>query len=143
MDARVAAITSLERQAEILCEILSLAEQLQLPVLLHCVRAWGKLVEVLQKWRKTGAQTKAMIHGFGSADVAVQLQKLHVWISIGSNTLRPTSKKAQHALPHLDVTRILVDSDTPDHPWEQKYIAERTQRCQKIDHNFSKTDQSS
>lgn len=121
LDARVAAITSVERQAEILYEVLSLAEQLQLPILLHCVRAWGKLVEVLQKWRNTGAQTKAMIHGFtGSADVAVQLQKLHVWISIGSNTLRSTSKKAQQALPHLDVTRILVDSDTPDHPWEQK-----------------------
>ncbi len=121
LDTRVAAMVSLERQAEILYEVLSLAEQFRLPVLLHCVRAWGKLVEVLQKWRNTGAQTKAMIHGFsGSADVAMQLQKLHVWISIGSITLRPTSKKAQQALPHIKITQMLVDSDTPDHPWEQK-----------------------
>lgn len=102
-----------ERQLEALKGQLRMARALDRPVALHCVQAWGALLEVL------GAeglpQAGALVHGFGgSAETARALQRLGVRISFGGPGARPGTGKGGAAVRAVSLDHLLVESDTPD-----------------------------
>jgi len=80
-----------------------LAIELDRPLSIHCVRAWGRLLDLL---RRTGIPaTGAALHAFsGSAEVAFQLQALGLYLSRGPGGAKPPA-----ALP----TRLLYETDAP------------------------------
>jgi TatD DNase family protein len=79
-----------------------LAIELHRPLSIHCVRAWGRLLELL---RRTGIPAAGgALHAFsGSAEVAAQLQELGLYLAQGPGAKVPA------ALP----TRLLYETDAP------------------------------
>ena len=93
-----------ERQMAALRLQLRLAERLQRPIVLHCVRAWGALSLVL---REEGVpQAGAMVHAFGgSAETARELQREGLYLSF---------KGRAEAWTAVREDRLLLESDGPE-----------------------------
>jgi TatD DNase family protein len=91
---------------------LALAVELDRPVAIHCVRAWGALVDRL---RATGLPAAgALVHAFsGSPETAAELQALGVHLSFGPAATRDRAGRAALALAGADGDRLLVETDAP------------------------------
>lgn len=82
LDARFTDRVPMEKQIETLQSILQYAKENRIPVSLHCVRATGAMIDILQKVRPEKGY--CLWHGFtGSAETAAQLEKLGVLVSVG------------------------------------------------------------
>jgi TatD DNase family protein len=92
---------------------LELARQLNRPVSIHCRQAWGRLIQLLDRF---GDLPRGMlIHCFGgSAEVAVELVKRGGFISFSGSITRPNNKKAGPAIRAVPDNRILIETDAPD-----------------------------
>ena len=93
---------------------LQLARHLELPVILHCVRAVGRLIEVLED---TGSlPAGGMVHGFGGpAELTKRFVKLGYSFSSGGMVTREDARRCRKAAQSVPAARLLVESDTPDH----------------------------
>ena len=90
-----------------------LARELNRPLALHCVKAWGPFLEVLRAEGLPSAG--AMVHAYsGSAEVARELQALGLFLSFAGNVDRPGARKVIEAARAVRPDRLLVESDTPD-----------------------------
>ena len=82
LDARFTDRVPMEKQISTLESILEYAKENNIPVSLHCVRATGAMVQILQKIRPEKGY--CMWHGFtGSSETAAQLEKMGVLVSVG------------------------------------------------------------
>ena len=92
---------------------LELARRLNRPVSIHCRRAWGRLVELLDQ---SGELPRGMlIHCFGgSAEIATELVKRGAYISFSGSITRPNAKKAGPAIRAVPADRLLIETDAPD-----------------------------
>ncbi len=92
---------------------LEMARKFDRPVTIHCRRAWGRLIELLDQF---GEIPRGMlIHCFGgSAEVATELVKRGAYISFSGSITRPNAKKAGPAIRVIPDDRILIETDAPD-----------------------------
>jgi len=92
---------------------LELARKMDRPVSIHCRRAWGRLIELLDRF---GELPRGMlIHCFGgSAEVAMELVKRGAYISFSGSITRPNAKKAGPAIRAVPADRLLIETDAPD-----------------------------
>ncbi len=94
---------------------LALARSRGLPVILHCVRRLGRLVEILEAAGPLPAG--GLVHGFsGPAEMVEPLLRLGLCLSFGGLVTRPSSKRCRAAALIVPADRLLIESDTPDHP---------------------------
>jgi|MDSW01.2.fsa_nt_gb TatD DNase family protein len=94
---------------------LNLARQMNLPVILHAVKASGPLLTILQEGPELPAG--GVWHGYsGSIEVAKQIEQVGLHISIGGQVSYPNSKKCRLSARAIRADRLLVESDSPDHP---------------------------
>ncbi|QBG48912.1 TatD family deoxyribonuclease [Verrucomicrobia bacterium S94] len=100
-------------QEKVFFQQLDLARKLERPVSIHCRRAWGRLIELLDDF---GELPRGMlIHCFGgSAEVAVELVKRGGYISFSGSITRPNARKAGPAIRAVPDDRILIETDSPD-----------------------------
>ena len=115
---------SLSVQEALLRAQLDLARAESLPVILHVVRAHGRLLEIL---RSDGVPTPGgVVHGFaGSTDVAREYLRLGLYLSFGSRLLDGSSKKAHSAVAATPSNRLLVETDAPfQHPHDRSLRSE-------------------
>jgi len=92
---------------------LALARDLQRPAMIHCLRAWGLLMDELRGFGHFPAGL--VIHGFGgSADLVKPLIDLGGWFSFAGNILDERKTRAQRALCAVPWDRLLVETDAPD-----------------------------
>lgn len=104
----------LEMQEQVLRAQLQVALAAGLPVLLHCRKATGRLLAILQELA-VGAQVGGVWHGFsGSLAVAEQLVQLGFKIGVGPILLRPTARKLPQAVLALPAAALLLETDFPD-----------------------------
>ena len=91
---------------------LRLARARDLPLSIHCVRAWALLLEVL---KRTGIPAAgAVVHAYsGSAETAAELQALGLHLSFAPFTLRPGARRALLALAAVAGDRLLFETDMP------------------------------
>ena len=95
---------------------LALAERLEKPVVLHCVRAFEEAMKVIGGYR-----LKAVIfHGFiGSIEQAQRAIKQGYYISFGERTFRsPKTIEAMRATP---LSQLFVETDESTTPIEEIY----------------------
>jgi TatD DNase family protein len=87
-----------------------LSEELNKPVIIHCVRAWDEVLSVHKKLRP---KMKWMIHGFrGQTRLANQLLSKGMYLSFWFDfIIRPESSKLLQQLP---VDRIFLETDGAD-----------------------------
>lgn len=111
---------SLSVQAEIFERHCQLAETLQKPLIIHCVRAFSELIQI-RKQRKTTVPW--IIHGFNAnPEIARQLQKYDFYFSLGSALLRSESN-ASHVLNALPENRFFLETDDADSSIQSIYRA--------------------
>lgn len=101
-------------QESALREQLLLARHLDLPVLLHCVGAPARLLQILADCQPLPS---AMLHGFaGPADMVPQFARLGCLFSFGGLVTRSAARRCRAAAAIIPEHLLLVESDTPDHP---------------------------
>lgn len=100
-------------QVEVFQRQLELAKELARPVSVHCVRAFGDLLEVL---KQTGPfPAGVLLHSYmGSAEMASALANLGCYFSLSGFLTGMKSTKAKHMLKSIPLDRILLETDAPD-----------------------------
>ncbi len=111
-----------EQQIRIFRQQLSLAEELHLPVILHCRDAIGDMMEILREF----APLDGVMHCFpGSAETAQEVLALGLYIGFTGVITFKNAKKPLAALRSIPLERLLLETDCP-------YMAPvpyRGQRC--------------
>ena len=94
------------RQEEVFRTQLAIAEELQKPVILHCVRAFEPMMKIV-----SGYNLKSVIfHGFiGSTQQAARAVNKGYFLSFGPSTSR--SPKTIEALRNTPLDKIFIESD--------------------------------
>ncbi len=95
---------------------LKLAETMGLPVSIHCVGAWGKLLEILSDTRMQSFNF--MVHGFaGSLEIMQRLVKMGAFISFSPMLAHPSREKLRRVFIQTPLERILLETDAPNQFW--------------------------
>lgn len=99
-------------QTQVLRAQLDLARRRGLPVVIHCVRAWGRLLEVL---RDVGPPPAGIVfHAYtGPAELVPPLTRMGGYFSFAGNALDPRNRRATLALQQAPLERLLVETDAP------------------------------
>ena len=105
-----------EAQERLFRAQLALAERLEKPVVLHCVRAFEEVVRVLSEYRLRAV----IFHGFiGSTEQAQCAVAQDHYLSFGERTLR--SPKTIAALRSTPLSHLFVETDESTTPIEEIY----------------------
>lgn len=101
------------QQVEVFRQQLELAKELQRPASVHCVRAFGDLLEILQNAGPFPAGL--ILHSYlGSAEMVSGFAKLGAYFSFSGYLTSMKSTKAKNMLKLVPKDRILIESDAPD-----------------------------
>ena len=88
---------------------LEIARTFDRPVTIHCRRAWGRLIELLDQFARL--PRGMLIHCFGgSAEIATELVRRGAYISFSGSITRPNAKKAGAAIRAVPNDRILIET---------------------------------
>jgi len=99
-------------QHEVFRAHLALAVELHRPLTIHCLKAWGPLLDEL---RQAPALPKFLLHSFGgSLETARECLKLGAYFSFSGSFLHPRKDKVRSVFASLPPERILVETDAPD-----------------------------
>lgn len=108
-----------ETQRRVFCEQLGLACDLNLPIVVHCVRANDELAAILEKEGVPGRG--GMVHSFwGSTEQARRLVDLGLCLSIGTQLTKSQPDKMKQALNESGLDRLIIETDAPSRPPAQK-----------------------
>ncbi|KAK8944697.1 hypothetical protein KSP39_PZI008341 [Platanthera zijinensis] len=100
-------------QGEVFRQQLELAKELERPVSIHCVRAFGELLEIMQLSGPFPAGV--ILHSFmGSAEMVSEFTKLGSYFSFSGFFTSMKKEKAKKVLKSVPIERILFESDAPD-----------------------------
>lgn len=99
----------LELQKTCFIEQVHLSEELGLPIIIHCVKAWNELRAIK---RDLKPKQTWIYHGFSKANLIEEVVQEGLMISIGAAVL--TNKKLQDKIAWLPLDRILVETDDSD-----------------------------
>jgi TatD DNase family protein len=104
---------SQEQQQHVFRSQLALARELDLPVIIHCVRAYPALFSLLQS---DGLPARGgMLHGW-SAHVNLLQEALDLGLMVSVNSLITRSPKIAEAASQIPLTHLLLETDSPDQP---------------------------
>lgn len=104
---------SLPKQIQYFETHLTLAATLNLPVIIHCVKAQDHVVRCLKK----SGVSKGVIHGFtGSIQQAEQLIDLGMKIGIGGAITYERARKTREAVTNIPIEAIVLETDAPSMP---------------------------
>lgn len=98
-----------ERQIRLFREQLTLAEELHLPVIVHCREATADCMEILREFRPRG-----VVHCFsGSAETAKELIEMGMYIGFTGVLTFKNARKSIEAMRAVPMDRLLVETDCP------------------------------
>ncbi|MGR5141306.1 TatD family hydrolase [Photobacterium sp. DNB23_23_1] len=103
-----------DQQISLLAAQLQLANRFELPVILHCRKAFPELLRVL---RQNMPIAGGVYHGFsGSHQQAVQLIDLGIKIGVGGTITYRRANKTRNTIAALPLDALLLETDAPDMP---------------------------
>jgi TatD DNase family protein len=106
-------------QAEVFLPQLALAAELNRPVTIHCLQAWGALDELLRAHPlpKRGF----LIHAYGGPqEMVAGFAKLGAYFSFNAYFLHERKSRQREVFRHIPEDRLLIETDAPDmHPPEE------------------------
>ncbi len=123
-----------EKQESVFLEHLQLAQELDLPVILHCRKAHKEMIEVLQNYSKTGAKIKGVVHCF-TGKWAEAKKYLDMGLYLGFNGII-FKYNVDEVIKKAPLDRMLLETDCPyltppqagtgrNEPLNIKYIVQR------------------
>lgn len=90
---------------------LKIAEQNQLPLVIHSVNATETVIQTLKKFK----HLTGMIHSYsGSTEQAKQLIDLNFFISIGGSVTYDRAKRIKQVVKAIPLSALLIETDAPD-----------------------------
>jgi len=108
---RLPGVAARERQVAVFEGHLRVARRTGLPLLLHCVRAHGVMVERLL----AKPTPPALLHAFsGSAEIAVELCRAGHYISFAGSLTLPGARRPLRCAKAVPSSQLLVETDSPD-----------------------------
>ncbi len=108
---------SVEFQKEVFIKQLEIAEKYNLPVIIHCVKAWSDILSI----KKNGKHSAPWIfHGYtGNLQTANQLINAGCFLSFGAKLL--TNQKVQDTFKQIPIDNIFLETDDSDIKIEEIY----------------------
>jgi TatD DNase family protein len=124
-----------EKQKELFVKFINLAENLNLPLVIHARKAFAEAIEILEKF---GAK-RVLMHFFTAKELLPKVIKNGWWISV--NTTLLNSKKIKKIVRDLPIEKIMTETDSPwlgpngtrNDPTSVKFVIERIAEIKKID----------
>lgn len=100
-------------QVEIFRPQLQLAKELKRPVSVHCVDAFGDVLDIM---KSTGSFPEGVIlHSYiGSAEMVPEFVKLGAYFSFSGHLMPMEETKAKKMVKAVPFDRILLETDAPD-----------------------------
>jgi TatD DNase family protein len=90
---------------------LDLARELNRPVAVHCVQAWGRLIEILREH----TAPRILLHAFGGApELIPELVELNCWFSFCGAVMDTQAKRMRASVAAVPDDRLLIETDSPD-----------------------------
>ena len=84
-----------------------------LPVSIHCLKAWGRLLELLQE--NEVPKRGFLLHSYGgSAEMVSAFARLGAYYSFSGYFLREAKVRHREAFREVPTDRLLVETDAPD-----------------------------
>jgi TatD DNase family protein len=103
----------LEKQAEVFSAQLRVAAERNLPVSIHCLQAWGKLVELLEA--EARPQCGFVLHSFGGPkELIAQLARLGAYFSLPGYFAHERKHRQRETFRNVPLDRLLIETDAPD-----------------------------
>jgi TatD DNase family protein len=102
----------LDAQAEVVRAHLRVARELSLPVILHCVRAHGRMLSLLSE---LGPLARGgVMHAYGGpSELIDDYRRLNMRFSFGGIVTHPNAKKPRASLAAVPRELLLVETDGP------------------------------
>lgn len=98
-------------QQEIFIQQIAISEDLNLPVILHCVRSWNELKQLK---RSLKPKQQWIFHGFIKASLMDDVLNEGLMISIGAVIL--TNQQLQEKIRTIPVNKLFLETDDSDQP---------------------------
>ena len=105
-----------DSQKELFEKMLNLAEKHDLPVIVHSRKSMQDTYDILKKHNVSGS-----MHSYqGSGEMAEEFIKLGFYIGIGGTVTHTNNKKTRKMLKKIGIEHILLETDSPYLPPEEK-----------------------
>ena len=105
-----------DKQKELFEKMLVLAEKHNLPVIVHSRKSIQDTFDILKKHDVVGS-----MHCYqGSGEMAREFIKLGFYIGVGGPVTHTNNKKIKKMLEKVDINHLLVETDSPYLPPEEK-----------------------
>ncbi len=109
--------TPIETQKEVFIKQVQIANQYNLPIIIHCVKAWSDLLSIRKNTKKS---TPWIFHGYtGNLQTANQLINAGCYFSFGSKLL--VNHKVQAIFKQVPINHIFLETDDSDTKIEDIY----------------------
>jgi TatD DNase family protein len=102
-----------EGQEEVFLAQLRLAAERDLPVSIHCLQAWGRMLELLQNNPRPARGF--LLHSYGGpAEMIPSFAKLGAYFSFPGYFLQERKLKQRETFKRVPADRLLIETDAPD-----------------------------
>lgn len=92
---------------------LRLAAERNLPVSIHCLRAWGRLVEIMAAENRPARGF--LLHSYGGpVELVPRLVHLGAYFSFSGYFMHERKKNQWHTFQQIPAERLLIETDAPD-----------------------------
>lgn len=100
-------------QEELFRAQLRISAARNLPVSIHCLKAWGRLDEVLRE--EPRPKCGFLLHSYGGpAEMVAGFVKLGAYFSLSGYFAHPRKAKQREAFKCVPANRLLIETDAPD-----------------------------
>ena len=102
-----------EGQEDVFVTQLRIAAERNLPASIHCLKAWGRILELLQKGPIP--ERGFLLHSYGGPTEMVQaFAQLGAYFSFPGYFLRAAKGRHREAFKSVPADRLLIETDAPD-----------------------------
>ena len=103
----------LKQQEQVFVWQLGVAAERNLPVSIHCLQAWGKLLELLRS--ELRPRCGFVLHSFGGPrEMISELAELGAYFSLPGYFAHDRKERQRDAFRHVPAERLLLETDAPD-----------------------------
>ena len=111
-----------EEQEQVFLWQLRLAAERNRPVSIHCLQAWGRLLELLRA--EPRPRCGFVLHSFGGPREMIQpLAKLGAYFSLPGYFAHERKNRQREAFLHVPPDRLLLETDAPDQALPPELVA--------------------
>lgn len=104
---------NIEEQEQVFIEQWMLANRYSLPVSVHCLKAWGRLLDIVRSYPHQGPGF--LLHSYsGPVEMVDEWVELGARFSISGYFAQPRKSGKKEVFQRIPLDRLLIETDAPD-----------------------------